>query len=140
MGILLHFFRQFFFLILLGTPLYKTEYKDGEQRRDFVWIEDCVNVVLWMIEHTEVFGIYNIGSGIPRTFNDIARIISSTLNRECHIEYIDMPEGLKEQYQYHTQADISKLRSIGYNTPMTSLEKGISEYINNFLNTNDRYL
>lgn len=119
---------------------YKTEYKDGEQRRDFVWIEDCVNVVLWMIEHTEVFGIYNVGSGIPRTFNDIARIISSTLNRECHIEYIDMPEGLKEQYQYHTQADISKLRSIGYNTPMTSLEKGISEYINNFLNTNDRYL
>lgn len=93
-----------------------------------------------MIEHTEVFGIYNVGSGIPRTFNDIARIISSTLNRECHIEYIDMPEGLKEQYQYHTQADISKLRSIGYNTPMTSLEKGISEYINNFLNTNDRYL
>lgn len=119
---------------------YKTEYKDGEQRRDFVWIEDCVNVVLWMIEHTEVFGIYNVGSGIPRTFNDIARIISSTLNRECHIEYIDMPEGLKEQYQYYTQADISKLRSIGYNTPMTTLEKGISEYINNFLNKNDRYL
>lgn len=119
---------------------YKTEYNDGEQRRDFVWIEDCVNVVLWMIEHTEVSGIYNIGSGIPRTFNDVANIISSTLKKDCHIEYIDMPEGLKEQYQYHTQADISKLRSIGYNIPMTSLEKGISEYINKFLNTNDRYL
>ena len=95
-----------------------------------------------MIEHTEVSGIYNIGSGIPRTFNDVANIISSTLKKDCHIEYIDMPEGLKEQYQYqyHTQADISKLRSIGYNIPMTSLEKGISEYINKFLNTNDRYL
>lgn len=119
---------------------YKAEYGDGEQCRDFVWIGDCVKVVLWMIEHTEVSGIFNVGSGMPRTFNDVAKIIFSTLKKECKIEYVDMPEGLKGQYQYHTKADISKLRTAGYNRPMTSLEDGVSLYIKDFLNTNDRYL
>jgi ADP-L-glycero-D-manno-heptose 6-epimerase len=93
-----------------------------------------------MIEHTEVSGIFNVGSGMPRTFNDVAKIIFSTLKKECKIEYVDMPEGLKGQYQYHTKADISKLRTAGYNRPMTSLEDGVSLYIKDFLNTNDRYL
>lgn len=119
---------------------YKPEYKNGEQCRDFVWIQDCVNVVLWMIKHPKVSGIYNVGSGSPRTFNDVANIISLILKKECTIEYVEMPEGLKEQYQYYTQADISKLRSVGYNIPMTSLEDGISFYIRDFLNTYDRYL
>lgn len=119
---------------------YKPEYNNGEQCRDFIWIQDCVNVVLWMIKHPTVSGIYNVGSGTPRTFNDVANIISSVLKKECAIEYIEMPKGLKEQYQYHTQANISKLRSVGYNLPMTSLEEGISFYIRDFLNTYDRYL
>lgn len=119
---------------------YKPEYNNGEQCRDFIWIQDCVNVVLWMIKHPTVSGIYNVGSGTPRTFNDVANIISSVLKKECTIEYIEMPEGLKERYQYHTQANISKLRSVGYNLPMTSLEEGISFYIRDFLNTYDRYL
>lgn len=119
---------------------YKPEYSNGEQCRDFVWIQDCVNVVLWIIKHPTISGIYNVGSGTPRTFNDVANIISSVLKKKCTIEYVEMPEGLKEQYQYHTQANISKLRSVGYNLPMTSLEDGISFYIKDFLNTYDRYL
>lgn len=119
---------------------YKPEFNNGEQCRDFVWIQDCVDVVLWMIKHPTVSGIYNVGSGTPRTFNDVANIISSVLKKEGTIEYVEMPEGLKEQYQYHTQANISKLRSVGYNLPMTSLEDGISFYIKDYLNTYDRYL
>lgn len=119
---------------------YKNEYKDGEQCRDFVWIDDCVDVILWMIKHKEISGIYNVGSGVSRTFNDVAKIISLTLGRSCNIKYVEMPENLKEQYQYHTIANISKLYSVGYDKPMTSLEDGISTYINNFLNTSDKYL
>ena len=103
-------------------------YNDGEQRRDFIFVNDTVNIKLWFMNNSEISGIYNIGTGKSRTFNDVASAVISYF-KNGEIEYIDFPAGLKEQYQAFTEADTSKLKSVGYNEEFTSLEKGVFEYL-----------
>ena len=102
-------------------------YEDGEQRRDFIHVDDTVKVKKWLMQN-KVSGIFNVGTGKCRSFNDVAKIVISVLKRG-HVEYIDFPDGLKEQYQAFTQADMEKLLKSGYNHGFLSLEEGVEKYI-----------
>jgi ADP-L-glycero-D-manno-heptose 6-epimerase len=107
---------------------YKSEYQDGEQKRDFIYVKDAVDVVLYFLDHPDVKGIYNVGTGQARSWNDLAGALFSAAGKELNIEYIDMPEILKNKYQYFTEADMSALRDAGYEKPFTSLEDSIKNY------------
>ena len=102
-------------------------YDDGEQRRDFIHVEDTIKVKKWLMEN-KVSGIFNVGTGTSRSFNDVARNVISAF-KKGQIEYIDFPDGLKEQYQAFTQADISNLINSGYNNDFISLEEGVEKYV-----------
>jgi ADP-L-glycero-D-manno-heptose 6-epimerase len=104
-------------------------YSDGGQMRDFVYVKDAVEMTLHLAENEDAGGLYNVGSGVARTWNDLAGALFSALGKEPHIEYIDMPESIRHQYQYHTCADISKLRSTGYAKPTTPLEDAVADYV-----------
>lgn len=118
---------------------YKKEYADGEQKRDFIYVKDAVEATLFFIQNPNVNGLFNIGSGEARSWNDLARAVFSALNKEPKIEYIDMPEDIKEKYQYYTCANISKLRKAGFSAKMHSLEEGVKDYVQNYLLKN-KYL
>jgi len=122
------------------VKLFKSEKpmcKDGEQMRDFVYVGDCVDVIVWMIQHPSISGFYNVGSGQARTFNDVARLVIQNTKPDASIRYVEMPPRIAPHYQYFTEADIAKLRSIGYQREMTSLENGIGRYVNEFLKTSN---
>ena len=107
--------------------------------RDFVYVDDCTDVIIWFIEHKEINGLYNVGTGVARTFQDVAYNVAMELEKKTEIEYIEMPQSIVNQYQDYTCANIEKLRNAGYLKEMTSLENGISDYINNYLNKTDKY-
>jgi len=104
-------------------------YADGEQRRDFIYVGDTVDVNLWMLEHPEVSGIFNIGTGRSQTFNEVAQAVTD-FHGKGQIEYIPFPDHLKDSYQSFTEADISKLRKAGYDKPFKSVQDGVAEYMN----------
>ncbi len=109
------------------------EYKDGEQLRDFIYIKDILEVCFWlMTDHSEP-GIYNLGTGTARTFSDLVKATYAGLNLPPNIEFIDMPEDLRDKYQYFTEANMQKLRNAGYHNDFFTLENGISDYVRNFL-------
>lgn len=108
-------------------------YKDGEQVRDFVYVKDAVAQTLWFGDHKKVSGIFNCGTGQARTWKDLVSAVFLAMGRKPNIQFIDMPEHLRGKYQYHTQADLTKLRTAGYDRPFTSLEAGIADYVQNFL-------
>jgi ADP-L-glycero-D-manno-heptose 6-epimerase len=112
---------------------HRAEYQDGEQRRDFLYVKDAVAMTLHLAANPGANGIFNIGSGKARTWNDLARAVFAALNREPRIEYVDMPEAIRDKYQYFTQADIRKLLSTGYQEPITSLEDGVKDYVVHYL-------
>jgi ADP-L-glycero-D-manno-heptose 6-epimerase len=112
---------------------YRPEYRDGEQRRDFLYVKDAVAMTLHLAANPAANGIFNIGSGVARTWNDLARAVYSALGREPIIEYIDMPEAIRDKYQYFTQADIRKLLGTGYDQPITSVEDAVRDYVVNYL-------
>ncbi len=112
---------------------HRPDYQNGEQRRDFLYVKDAVAMTLHLAENLGANGIFNIGSGQARSWNDLARAVFSALGREPHIEYIDMPEAIRDKYQYFTQADIHKLRAIGYDRRITSLEDAVRDYVVNYL-------
>ncbi len=112
---------------------YKPQYPDGGQLRDFVYVKDCVNAIWWLLQAPKVNGIFNIGTGQSRTWNDLAAAVFDAMNFRLNITYIDMPDSVKNQYQYYTEASMKKLISQGYPNPMTSLEAGIADYIHNYL-------
>jgi ADP-L-glycero-D-manno-heptose 6-epimerase len=112
---------------------YRPEYRDGEQRRDFLYVKDAAAMTLRLAENPAANGIFNIGSGEARTWNDLARAVFVALGREPRIEYIDMPETIRDKYQYFTQADIHKLLASGYDQPITSLEDAVRDYVVNYL-------
>jgi ADP-L-glycero-D-manno-heptose 6-epimerase len=112
---------------------HKEGFKDGEQLRDFIYVRDVVPVCLWLIENRPASGLYNLGTGKARTFNDLVKAIYSAIGKDPVIEYIDTPADIRDKYQYYTEADMGKLIKAGYTKPFYSLEDGVSEYVNNFL-------
>jgi len=112
---------------------YRKEYADGEQMRDFLYVKDAVKMTLFFLEHPEINGIFNAGTGVARTWNALAKAVFAALELEPQIEYIDMPETLRNRYQYFTQADISKLQRVGYTVSPTSLEEAVRDYVQNYL-------
>lgn len=114
-------------------------FKNGEQMRDFVYVKDVVEVCCFLMHHRKNSGIYNLGSGTARTFLDLTKSVFKTLGIKEDIDFIDTPEDIREKYQYFTEADMSKLKSIGYKRPFTSLEDGINDYVGNYLIENLKY-
>ncbi|MDD5600011.1 MAG: ADP-glyceromanno-heptose 6-epimerase, partial [Victivallaceae bacterium] len=111
---------------------YRKEYADGEQMRDFIYIKDVVDMVLFMLDRQDACGIYNIGSGRAETWNALAAAAFEAMDKPVNIEYIDMPENLRDRYQYYTKAEIGKLRALGYDKEVTSLKDAIADYIRNY--------
>jgi ADP-L-glycero-D-manno-heptose 6-epimerase len=112
---------------------------DGEQKRDFIYVDDTVAVIRWMLEAPSVSGIFNVGTGTARSFRDLITATFRALNRAPDIEYVDMPPAIRDQYQYFTQAKVENLRRAGYNAGFTPLEEGVARYVTSFLNQPDRY-
>ncbi len=104
------------------------EYKDGEQMRDFVFVEDVCDVMFWLMNHRRDSGIYNMGSGEARTFLDLVKAVFKAMGKEERISFIDTPADIRDKYQYFTEADMSKLRGIGYQESFLSIERGVSKY------------
>ncbi|MFW5730898.1 MAG: ADP-glyceromanno-heptose 6-epimerase [Desulfonatronovibrionaceae bacterium] len=115
----------------------RPDYEDGGQKRDFIYLKDCLKVMAWLLENPEVNGVFNLGSGRARTWNDLARCVFRAMNREPDIEYIDLPEHLQGKYQYYTRAPMDKLRQAGCPLQMHSLEQGIKDYVTNYLSRED---
>jgi len=109
------------------------DYADGEQMRDFVYVKDVVDVCLFLMHHRRNSGIYNLGSGKARTFLDLVNNTFRALGLESNIGFVDTPADIRDKYQYFTQANMAKLRSIGYDRPFCSLEEGIADYVGNYL-------
>jgi len=112
---------------------------DGGQLRDFIWVGDCADVMLWLLDDPSVSGIFNVGTGAARSFADLAGAVFAALDRPPRIEYVDMPQTLRGRYQYFTQARTERLRAAGYDRPFTSLEDGVGRYVRDFLSAPDPY-
>ncbi|MFZ4588102.1 MAG: ADP-glyceromanno-heptose 6-epimerase [Terrimicrobiaceae bacterium] len=112
---------------------HRPDYTDGGQMRDFVYVKDAVDMTLHLADTESAAGLFNIGSGTARTWLDLARALFAAMGREPSIEFFDMPESIRHQYQYHTCADISKLRATGYEKPTTTLEDAVRDYAVNYL-------
>ena len=130
--------------LVAGEPLRlfrsdRPDYTDGGQLRDFVYVMDCVDVVLWMLRHDFPPGIYNVGTGQARTWLDLGRALFAAIGRPERIAFIDIPDTLRGRYQYVTQAEISKLAAAGYTRAFTSMEDGIADYVQSYLSTDDPY-
>ncbi len=109
------------------------DYKDGEQLRDFVYVKDVADVILFLMNKKPENGLYNLGTGKARTFLDLANSVFKALDKKPVIEFIDTPEDIRDKYQYFTQAEMEKLRNAGYSNEFTSLEKGTFDYVTNYL-------
>lgn len=125
-----------------AAPLFKSanpQYEDGGQLRDFIYVDDCVSVMLWLYDNPDVSGLFNVGTGKARSFKDLALATFSAADIEPRINYINMPEELKGKYQYFTEADVSRLRAAGYQAPFTELEEGVRRYVQDFMAKSDQY-
>ncbi len=111
----------------------KKEYGDGEQKRDFLYVKDAVDITLHFFDNPGLCGIFNAGTGIPRTWNDLAVSVFKACDKPAKIEYIEMPKNIAGQYQYYTCASIDKLRKSRYEKPMSTLEEAVDDYVNNYL-------
>ncbi len=112
---------------------YRPEYRDGEQERDFVHVSDAVAVTLYFFDHPEACGLFNCGTGRARTWIDLANAVFAAAGLPPRIEFIEMPETIRDKYQYHTCADLAKLRAAGYRAPFLSIEEGVRRYVGEYL-------
>jgi ADP-L-glycero-D-manno-heptose 6-epimerase len=112
---------------------YRKDFRDGEQKRDFLYVKDAVAMTLHLAATKKAGGLFNIGSGAARTWIDLANSVFAALDRKPKIEFIEMPEAIRDKYQYFTQADISRLRAAGYKPPVMSLEEAVKDYVRNYL-------
>ncbi len=118
---------------------YKSEYADGEQKRDFIYVKNAVDMTLFFYDNPQITGLFNIGTGKARTWNDLVKAVFAAMDKKPNIEYIEMPESIRNQYQYYTCADITNLRKAGYDKETTPLEDAIKDYVQNYLR-NHAYL
>ena len=116
------------------------DYPDGGQLRDFVWVGDCVDAMVWFYGHEEASGLFNLGTGKARSFGDLARAVATALGKEAEVRYVDTPAEIRARYQYFTQARTARLRAAGYARPFTELEDGIARYVKDYLGAPDPYL
>jgi ADP-L-glycero-D-manno-heptose 6-epimerase len=112
---------------------------DGEQKRDFIYVDDAVAVVLWLLATPSVSGIFNVGTGKARSFRDLMLAMFRALGRTPNVDYVDMPPAIRTQYQYFTQGEVENLRRAGYNAGFMSLEDAVARYVTGFLDSQDRY-
>ena len=135
---------QKYALAAAGQPVtlfksHRAGVEDGGQLRDFVYVRDCVSVMLWLLANPKVSGIFNLGTGEARSFADLARALFAAVGQPARLAYVDMPEAIRPNYQYFTQASMARLRGLGYATPFTSLEDGVRDYVQRHLSQPDRY-
>ncbi|WP_037492563.1 ADP-glyceromanno-heptose 6-epimerase [Sneathiella glossodoripedis] len=131
--------------IAAGEPvtLFKShnpDYEDGGQLRDFVYVKDCVKVILWLLDNPQVSGLFNLGTGSARSFKDLALATFAAADKEPDIRYIDTPISIRDKYQYFTEADMQKLKQAGYGGNFYALEDGIRDYVQSYLSKEDPYL
>ncbi len=119
---------------------HRPDYDDGCQLRDFVYVKDCADVVCWLLEHPEACGLFNVGSGKARSFLDLVRPVFTALGLPESIDFVDMPETIRNTYQYFTEAPMERLRKAGYERAFTPLEVAVEEYVGKYLAGGDRYL
>lgn len=112
------------------------DYEDGGQLRDFVYVKDVCTIILWLLKHSNVSGLFNVGSGRAKSFRELAEATFHAIGIEPNIRYIDMPEYLKNKYQYYTKAEVTKLRNVGYEKKFTDLEVGVRDYVEKYLMEN----
>jgi len=127
---------------------HRKDFNDGEQLRDFIYVKDVINMCYWFMEtcqqstdHSQqvASGIYNIGTGQARSFKDLVKATFAAMDKDAQINYIDMPEDIRDKYQYFTEAKMQKIRDAGYSYPLYSLEEGIGDYVKNYLSNNRYY-
>lgn len=119
---------------------HRKDYADGEQKRDFIYVDDVVRVINWFLDHPEINGIYNLGTGTARSFNDLATAIFDAMDAPRRIEYVPTPENIRGSYQYFTEADLTKLRAAGCDVEFTPLEEAVEEYIQSYLTKQNPYV
>lgn len=112
---------------------HRDDYEDGEQKRDFLYVKDAAEMTLFFLDNPQIFGIYNIGSGRAETWNELIGSLFQSLDMEPKIDYIDMPENIRDQYQYYTKADMTKFQKLGYNESSMELPEAVDDYIQNYL-------
>ncbi|MDR3714733.1 MAG: ADP-glyceromanno-heptose 6-epimerase [Puia sp.] len=118
---------------------HRPDYKDGQQLRDFVYVKDVLKVCFWLMKNQPASGIYNLGTGKARSFEDLVKATYAGLDKPAHIVYIDMPEDIRDKYQYFTEANMQKLRNAGYTDEFYSLEAGVDDYVRNYLARKEYY-
>jgi ADP-L-glycero-D-manno-heptose 6-epimerase len=128
---------------------HRPDFKDGQQLRDFIYVKDLLEVCYWLMDacseqndeicSTVDSGIYNLGTGKARTFEDLVKATFGGMDKDPTITYIDMPEDIRDKYQYFTEANMAKLRAAGYNQPFYSLETGVEDYVRNYLSKGNYY-
>lgn len=139
-SVILHAYRQ---IIETGKVRlfrsHRNDYKDGEQKRDFIYVKDLVRVCLYLMLDRKHCGLYNLGTGHARSWNDLAAAIFTSMQLTPQIEYIDIPEDIRETYQYFTEAKMEKLKAAGYTQPFLTIEEGVDDYIKNYLSVSRFY-
>ena len=124
---------------------HKPDFKDGEQLRDFIYVKDVLKICFWFLDCWQndrklfISGIYNVGTGKARSFNDLVKATFSGMDLQPEIQYIDMPEDIRNSYQYYTQAEMQKIKKAGYVEKMYSLEAGVDDYVRNYLSNKEFY-
>ena len=118
---------------------YNDKFKNGQQTRDFIYVDDCVSLINWFLENKNISGIFNCGTGIERSFEDLVTSMFKAINVPPKIKYIEMPENIKHQYQYYTRANMKKVIDKGYKIKALTLEEGVYDYVTNYLLSNDKY-
>lgn len=118
---------------------HREDVADGEQRRDFIYVKDCTKAICWFLDHPNVNGIFNLGTGTSRSFIDITTQLDRVLKRNLNVEFIDIPTEIREKYQYFTQAEMTKARDVGMAFAFTTLDEGVADYVQRYLLQEDRY-
>jgi ADP-L-glycero-D-manno-heptose 6-epimerase len=116
------------------------DYPDGGQRRDFVWVGDCVDVMMWLMQNPSVNGLFNLGTGKARSFAELASTVFSAMGQDADIHYVPTPVAIRDKYQYFTEARMDRLRKVGYSAPFTTLEDGVGRYVRDLLTADDPYI